>query len=109
MKKNILILGAALAAIGIVIIAFAGLPKSAGFEQHSESKDIEVGTYSYWAFDLEKGEKLEFSFSTNDSVDFVVVNSENYEYATGGTGFYTNIYTVEHKSRIIFIRSCDVR
>jgi len=89
MKKNILIIGLVFVVVGIVLLAFAGLPQTFSYEQESGSDKVEAGYHYYYMFDVPTGRRLEFSFSSNSAVDFLVMDSENYEKAVAGKSFVT--------------------
>ena len=78
MRKSLLIVGLVLAVVGASLLGISGF-KFYSYEAHSESVNIEAEHYCYYWFDVGAETRLEFSFSSSDMVDFVVMDSASYE------------------------------
>jgi len=91
MKRNILILGLVLAVVGIVLWLYAEDATSNWdvwyrtsflYEYRKaprEDLDIPADMYIYLDLPLKRGTQVEYSFSANNTVNFLVMDGRNYE------------------------------
>jgi len=98
-RRNLLILGLVLAVIGIVLClyvedaasnwgAWYRAPMLFEYQKEpTEILDIRVDMYAYLDLNLKRGTRVEYSFSANNTVHFLVMDRRNYEQWKAGESF----------------------